>query len=165
MEQGWHKWVHPLLSEKQTQVPAGVSLARTVSRWQFGRATCGAGGSGGWHPRQWSLPIPTPALSGSPGPRCCSLAPPALWEALRMHIPLPPTLANSFIPSLSLFLIRIQNKTHGLEFTQVYIKNISLVQASEFLMSNKLQETSQWVVTSWVRIAGGNGQNAAIESV
>lgn len=76
-----------------------------------------------------------------------------------------PTLANSFIPSLSLFLIRIQNKTHGLEFTQVYIKNISLVQASEFLMSNKLQETSQWVVTSWVRIAGGNGQNAAIESV
>lgn len=141
-----------------------ISLAKTLSRWQFES-----------HLRCWGLrwlPLPPvvlthphPTLSGSPGTRCCSLVPPALWEALWTHFPLPPTLATSFISSLSLLLIRTQNKRHGLEFTQVYIKNINLVQASEFLMSNKLQETSQWVVTWWVRIAGGNGQNTAIKSV
>ena len=129
------------------------------------RATCGSGGSGGSPSPQWSLPIPAPHSAAALVPDAALQYHPPCGKHCGPTSPCPPTLATSLISSLSLLLIRTQNKRHGLEFTQVYIKNISLVQASEFLMSNKLQETSQWFVTWWVRIAGGNGQNAAIQSV
>ena len=164
MEQGWYEWVHPLLSEKQTQVPAMSCYPELYQGGSLGEPPVVLGAQVAPTPHNGPYPSP-PSRSAAVLVPDAVLVPPFLWEALWTHIPLPPTLANSFISSLSLLLIRTQNKLHGLEFTQVYIKNISLVQASELLMSNKLQETSQWVVTWWVRIAGGNGQNADIKSV
>lgn len=126
---------------------------------QFGRATCGAGDSGGSLRPQWSLTSPRPH------PAAALLTDAVLWhhlpygELCRPTTPLPPNISYNFIAPLSLLLIRKQSKRNGLEFAQIYIKNVSLVQTSDFMMSNKLQETPHWVVTWRMRIAGGNGQN------
>ena len=72
---------------------------------QFGRATCGAGDSGGSLPPQWSLTSPPPH------PAATLMTDAVLWQHLpsgelcRPTTPLPPDISYNFISPLSLLLI------------------------------------------------------------